>query len=71
MDTIAQAIKGHSLASFKKRQSGVVVCALGGALLGLLLFSIPAAILVGIGSGCAAALFLAPPVMAQQGEKSS
>ncbi|MCW2477236.1 AzlC family ABC transporter permease [Candidatus Symbiopectobacterium sp. NZEC151] len=58
------------LASFKKRQSVVVVCALSGALLGLLLFSIPAAILVGIGSGCAAALFLAPPAMDQQREKS-
>lgn len=59
------------LTSFKKRQSVVVVCALGGALLGSLLFSIPAAILVGIGSGCAATLFLAPPVMAQHGEKSA
>lgn len=57
------------LASFKKRQSVVVVCALSGALLGLLLFSIPAAILVGIGSGCAAALFLAPPLVVKQ-EKS-
>lgn len=46
------------LASFKKRQSLVVISALGGTLLGLLLSSIPVAILAGIGSGCVASLFL-------------
>ncbi|WP_371734394.1 AzlC family ABC transporter permease [Brenneria sp. hezel4-2-4] len=45
------------LASFKRRQSLVVICALGGALFGLLISSIPAAILIGIGGGCLAALF--------------
>ncbi|MEH0875389.1 AzlC family ABC transporter permease [Pectobacterium cacticida] len=44
------------LASFKRRQGLVVTCALGGALLGLLLSSIPAAILIGIISGCLASL---------------
>ncbi|PWC22018.1 AzlC family ABC transporter permease [Brenneria nigrifluens] len=44
------------LASFKRRQSLVVIGALGGALLGLLLSSIPAAILIGIGGGGVAAL---------------
>nr|WP_281261845.1 AzlC family ABC transporter permease [Brenneria roseae] len=45
------------LASFKRRQSLIVASALGGALLGLLISSIPAAILIGIGGGCLAALF--------------
>ncbi|WP_224653487.1 AzlC family ABC transporter permease [Pectobacterium versatile] len=44
------------LASFRRKQSLVVACALGGALLGLLLSSIPAAILFGILSGCLASL---------------
>ena len=48
------------LASFKRRQNPVVILALGGALLGLLLSSIPMAILAGIGSGCVAAVFLPP-----------
>lgn len=54
------------LASFKKRQSLVVIAALGGALLGLLLSSIPVAILLGIGSGCIASLFLTPAVASKE-----
>lgn len=49
------------LASFTRRQSPIVCCALAGALLGLLLSSIPAAILIGIGGGCLAALLQKPP----------
>nr|WP_246753726.1 AzlC family ABC transporter permease [Dickeya oryzae] len=45
------------LASFKRRQSLVVATALGGASLGLLASSIPAAILVGIVGGCLASLY--------------
>ncbi|WP_023638168.1 AzlC family ABC transporter permease [Musicola paradisiaca] len=48
------------LASFKRQQSPVVIAALGGALLGLTLFSIPAAILLGIGFGCLASLLPGP-----------
>lgn len=59
------------LASFKKRQSLVVIAALGGALLGLLLSSIPVAILAGIGGGCVASLFLTQPAAVNQEEKPS
>ncbi|WP_253926695.1 AzlC family ABC transporter permease [Dickeya dadantii] len=45
------------LASFRRRQSLVVAAALGGACLGLLVSSIPAAILIGIGGGCLASLY--------------
>lgn len=47
------------LASFQRRQTPSVTAALLGALAGLMLFSIPAAILAGIGSGCVAALIQA------------
>ncbi|MCR0996649.1 AzlC family ABC transporter permease [Serratia rubidaea] len=44
------------LAAFTRPQSAIVAASLAGALLGLLCFSIPAAILCGIGAGCLAAL---------------
>ncbi|MGM3175642.1 AzlC family ABC transporter permease [Dickeya lacustris] len=44
------------LSSFRRHQRLVVAAALGGALLGLLASSIPAAILTGIGCGCLASL---------------
>jgi len=44
------------LAAFQRRQSLVLAAALTGALAGLLLLSIPMAILAGIGGGCFAAL---------------
>ncbi|PWW12563.1 AzlC family ABC transporter permease [Mangrovibacter plantisponsor] len=47
------------LASFQRKQSWCVVAALAGAVLGITLFSIPAAILCGIVCGCAAALIQA------------
>ncbi|RWR02913.1 membrane protein [[Pantoea] beijingensis] len=54
------------LASFQRRQGYTVAAALAGALLGLTLFSIPAAILSGIVAGCLASLI--PP--RKQGHKS-
>ncbi|TYL40926.1 MULTISPECIES: AzlC family ABC transporter permease [Dickeya] len=45
------------LASFKRRQSLVVATALSGACVGLLISSIPAAILVGIAGGCLSSLY--------------
>ncbi|AVJ18937.1 AzlC family ABC transporter permease [Serratia rhizosphaerae] len=44
------------LAAFTRPQSLIIAASLAGALLGLLCFSIPAAILSGIGAGCLAAL---------------
>jgi 4-azaleucine resistance transporter AzlC len=44
------------LASFKKQNSSCVVVSLAGALIGVMLFSIPVAILAGIVGGCLAAL---------------
>lgn len=44
------------LAAFKRQYSLTVMASLTGALLGVLLFSIPVAILAGIGGGCLAAL---------------
>ncbi|CQI97734.1 putative amino acid transporter [Yersinia rohdei] len=44
------------LASFKRQYSLTVIASLAGALLGVLLFSIPVAILAGIGGGCLATL---------------
>ena len=46
------------LASFQRQQSLCVAAALAGALGGILLFSIPAAILAGIVCGCLTALCL-------------
>ncbi|MBM7344275.1 AzlC family ABC transporter permease [Pantoea coffeiphila] len=48
------------LASFQRRQSFTVIAALAGALAGMMLFSIPVAILSGIVAGCLAGL-LPPP----------
>ncbi|ROR05777.1 AzlC family ABC transporter permease [Erwinia sp. JUb26] len=48
------------LASFQRRQSFTVIAALAGALAGMMLFSIPVAILSGIVTGCLAGL-LPPP----------
>lgn len=48
------------LASFQRRQSVTVIAALAGALAGMMLFSIPVAILSGIVAGCLAGL-LPPP----------
>ena len=45
------------LAAFRRPQSLTIAAALAGALLGVVLFSIPVAILAGIGAGCVAALF--------------
>lgn len=45
------------LAAFKRPQSLTIAAALAGALLGVVLFSIPVAILAGISAGCIAALF--------------
>ncbi|MNI27665.1 Inner membrane protein YgaZ [compost metagenome] len=45
------------LAAFRRPQSLTIVAALAGALLGVVLFSIPVAILAGISAGCIAALF--------------
>lgn len=53
------------LASFRRRQSLTVACALIGALAGVTMFSIPVAILAGIGGGCLAALLSPQP---EQGE---
>ncbi|QWA12189.1 AzlC family ABC transporter permease [Sodalis ligni] len=47
---------GFLLAAFQRRQAPVLAAALTGALAGLLLLSIPMAILAGIGGGCLAAL---------------
>ena len=47
------------LASFQRKQSLSVTAALAGALGGIILFSIPAAILAGIVCGCLAALIQA------------
>ncbi|KGA52013.1 inner membrane protein YgaZ [Yersinia pestis] len=44
------------LASFKRQYSLTVIASLSGALLGVLLFSIPVAILAGIAGGCLATL---------------
>lgn len=49
------------LASFKRQYSLTVIASLTGALLGVLLFSIPVAILAGIGGGCLAALLQPVP----------
>lgn len=49
------------LASFRRRQSLTVASALIGALVGVTLFSIPVAILAGIGGGCLAALLYPQP----------
>lgn len=47
------------LASFRRNQRFCVSAALAGALLGVTLFSIPAAIISGIGAGCVAAMMQA------------
>lgn len=48
------------LASFQRRQSFTVIAALAGALAGMMLFSIPVAILSGIVAGCLAGLLPQP-----------
>lgn len=48
------------LAAFKRQQSLVFVASLAGALGGLLFWSIPVAILCGLGAGCIAALLQRP-----------
>ncbi|CNI05727.1 AzlC family ABC transporter permease [Yersinia mollaretii] len=59
------------LASFKRQYSLTVIASLSGALLGALLFSIPVAILAGIGGGCLAALLQpAPEVTTEPPENS-
>ena len=52
------------LAAFRRPQSLTIAAALAGALLGVVLFSIPVAILAGIGAGCIAALFQPAPAEA-------
>ncbi|MEB6338073.1 AzlC family ABC transporter permease [Serratia rhizosphaerae] len=49
------------LAAFTRPQSLIIAASLAGALLGLLCFSIPVAILAGIGAGCLAALLSPTP----------
>lgn len=57
------------LASFKRQYSLTVMASLTGALLGVLLLSIPVAILAGIGGGCLAALLQpAPEAAVEYGE---
>ncbi len=50
------------LAAFKRQQSLVFVASLAGALCGLLFWSIPVAILCGLGAGCITALLQRPAV---------
>ncbi|TKI05293.1 AzlC family ABC transporter permease [Martelella alba] len=58
------------LAAVGRRQSLVLAAALLGSLAGMLLVSIPAAILAGIGAGCLAALFGPAPSPAGAGNAS-
>lgn len=58
------------LASFKRQYSLTVIASLTGALLGALLFSIPVAILAGIGGGCLAALLQPTPEVSTEQDKA-